>query len=554
MTEKTRESELALWRQMTQIPHRAYGSIVATFRAAIADNPDFSARAMVYLFKTSKIRDQQDAAVIAMLGARSNTGGAYAQYRQAGKAMLFGKSVYNIQPDGPWGLEPYRILRIVRFMASPFVVTRGNEELERFHTEKAAFAALPTIARREMTKANRKWRPGPDDGDEALVRRLGLTVGKDLDHIKSVRLMQTAVKDYLNALHANPDWWLAVEFQNREALHSLYFNKSATPRGFKPPDWVNGIVFHGKYPMGTKQAAIKAIAQSDDPEVWFQMATEYRLDDRILSSVLPNTTEAKMVRVSVMTPNQVRNSNWIERDGLLEIPEIKAAVLEKLAQATDSSGAFERKSAQFKDADVAEVSKKARDEAAKSGERIKGSVGVLVDISASMKEALQKGAVIAAQVAANAEDEVWMSFFDDTGRAYNVTGYNLSDIEQITRMLRTGGWTSVRAGFDAMHNKGFTPNKMVIVTDEGENRGRLSTSLRNTNWEGQISVVRVGQDQYTGRALSRDLVDKGYHPDIIETQDVEDYLLAEQVAELLGGPAAQTIADKIAATEIPMIV
>jgi len=561
MDEVLRKSRTEMWRKLTTVPHRAIGPLVRTYREAIKDDPDFAARAMVYLYRTSKIRDQADAATAAMLLASSETGRAYSDYRDAGRVMLVGNDVYSVDQDGNWGLPPYRTLRVLRFLHSPWVVTVGgnlDSEIERFHTEKAAVANLPRIARRELRKRSKDWRPPKDATDETLVQQANLVVVKDKDHPRASWALRRTTADWLEAMENNPSWWLGVEFLNRSNLRTAYVRKEWTPKRWRPKEWVRAAVFDGEYPEGSKRDVLRQISESNDPDEQLRLVRENKISYRILQSVLPDTPASKVVLVEAMTPTEALNSrSWLEESGILSIPAVKEVYLEKVRRADTSAAAIRtRVSAKGADEEVQKAVDDAANRAVKKGQLIEGDIAVLIDRSGSMSAALYAAAPIASYLAAHASDDasVRLVYFDSSARVFDVTGYSRSDIEEITSRIRPGGFTSMLSGWQALDRIDFIPNKAIFVTDGGENSGVLSDHLRQQGWEGQLSIVWVSDARRSDSAFQDRLERAGYTVDVIDARDSPDFeLVAEQAGELLGGPAAMTIADRINDTEIPRI-
>lgn len=548
MDELERRAYTDLWRIMSQVPHRVLGPAVRTMKQAISDDPDRAARTLVYLTMHGRIRDLKEAAVIALLQSR------WPDYREAGKALLLGSRVYKTDPGGIDGLPPYQIVRVNHYLRSPVTVSLTSfldGELERFYTVGAATTAMPRVARKHLAQRSRTWRAG-SLSDEQLVAQAGLHVVHDFEHCKVSRLRRRIIGDWLIALHGSPDWWYAVQLLNGPALQHLYSDKSNTLKGFRPPEWVRQAIFEGKFPKGTKRAALRQVASPDisisDKLVLVQ---EHKLDDRVLSSVLDGTPQSWILRIAAMTPRQAVNMrSALEGSGVLEMPEVMEVYVQKVAQATDSVGALNRKSAKGKDAQVEQAVQEAREKAAKV-DPIEGEVLVMVDKSSSMTQAISESAPIAARIAAAAQDRVFMSFFDSSARVAEATGMSLAEIEDKTSRIRPGGMTSMEQGYLAAKRTSVVPNKIVVITDGGENVGNLGNRLAHDSWEGNIVTVKIGR---YSEGFVANLRDAGYYTDEIDLPQQHDPFVADQVVALLGGPAAMTIADKIAATELPKIV
>lgn len=103
-----------LFQQLLLVPHKQLEPSVIAFREAIEDDPDFIARACVYVNTPEsgqKVRDIQDVACITLLQASPT----FPEYREAGRCATLGKSVY--PGCGMPGLPPFRIFRVERFIA-----------------------------------------------------------------------------------------------------------------------------------------------------------------------------------------------------------------------------------------------------------------------------------------------------------------------------------------------------------------------------------------------------------------------------------------------------
>lgn len=549
MDELERRAYTELWRTMSQVPHRVLGPAVRTMKAGVNDDPDRAARTLAYLVMHGRIRDLKEAAIITLLQS------PWQDYREAGKALLLGNRVYKTEPDGIDGLAPYQIVRVNSYLRSPIVVTSQahelDAELERFYTVSSATAELPRVARKHLAQRSHTWRAGALS-DEQLIQQAGLDIIHDFEHSKVSRLRRRIITDWLSAMHDSPDWWYAVQLLNGPALQHLYSDKSNTLGKFDPPEWVRQAIFEGKFPEGTKRAALKTIANgSASLSEKLALVQGHKLDDRVLSSVLDGTPQSWILRIAAMTPRQAVNMRAaIEGSGVLEMPEVLEVYTQKVAQAADSVGALNRESAKGKNVQVEQAVQQAREKAAKV-DPIEGEILVMVDKSSSMTQAIQEAAPIAARIAAAATDRVFMSFFDSSARVTEATGMSLNEIESKTSRIRPGGMTSMEQGYLAAKRAGVSPNKIVVITDCGENVGNMGSSLARDSWEGSIVTVKtVGA---RGEFISG-LQEAGYYTDEIELPRTHDPFVADQVVALLGGPPAMSIADKIAATELPRII
>jgi hypothetical protein len=114
MTTETNRARNILYRQLMQVPHRDYAPAVSQFRTALEEDPDFVMRACVYLaMGNTKIRDQEDISIITLLQSPA----IYRYAREAGRVLLLGSDFYDIEPAKMSGLPPFRVVRVLQFIA-----------------------------------------------------------------------------------------------------------------------------------------------------------------------------------------------------------------------------------------------------------------------------------------------------------------------------------------------------------------------------------------------------------------------------------------------------
>lgn len=513
----------ALYRQLMAVPHRKYGPMVAALRGALRDDPAFISRACVYVATGgSNIRDQQDSAVIALLQAPAT----YPEYREAGRCLLLGSDVYDIAPEGCPGLPPFRIFRIHDYMNSRVVARRNGEEVGRYMTFKEAQKGVPRIAARLNVPVG------------------SITVEVEREHAKSPRLMRSIMADYMEALERSPDWFDSVYLHNRHAVQALY-RQYRFPHGAR----VQAIVYENSPPADSKMGILRQIAQSDNPREQMRLVQEHKIPYRILVSVLPKITPAAgVILLEAMSPTEALNSRrWVESMGLLNIPECREAYEKKVSEVKSVASAQHRRSAQGEDEGVQRAIDAGKQQAVEKGERIGGNVLLVVDHSGSMQVSIRIAPMLAARIIPHCDGDVMLALHNDYARVENVTGYTLAQCEQSLRGVRAGGMTSHQAALDAAIRKGFEPDKIVFVTDGGENVGDFTGSLEQRGLCPQMVMLSLRGES---NVLARRLLDGGYQVDVLDF-DGDDYYLFDQIPALLGGPPALSLVERILETELP---
>jgi hypothetical protein len=533
MTEESR-ARVQFYNFVTRVPHRAYGNIVPLIRDGFERDPDFVSRACAYIATGgSKIRDQQDSAIIALLQSPAE----FVELRDAGAIFLVGNDVYPSDPSGYAGLPPWRVGRVDEHMRSPFSIRDGAVEVGRAPTLRAAQKKAGRIAHAKKVDAT-KYR-----------------IDRDASHSLASRRMRTIAGDYLRVLeenHARFDG--ALLHGGRGWLTDMY-----RFRHIKPGQRAQAILFDNDPPEDSKMYIVKQIAAETDVRKKIAMIGEHKIPYVMATSLLPKTEPAVLITlIAQMSPTEALNSRaWIERSGVLNIPEVKNAYLAKVRQATASVASAEhRRSAQGADADVSAAVSTAKDRAVAAERKIERRTLVLVDKSGSMQKAIEVAKRFATRIVPICVGELMCVAFDSTARPVDISKVEkLSDAVAAFKYIRADGQTSIEAGLRHALGKGFVPEQVVIITDGGENMGRYVRTLESMDQTyGQVpNTIVIGIPTSWQRNILAERIRMAGHPlEYLEYRG--DYYLFDQVAALLGGPPALSIVDRILATPIPVMV
>lgn len=485
MSEESRARSI-LFNSLTKVQHRDYAPMVADFRSAIEQDPDFIARACVHIAANSNIRDQQDVAIITLLQSPS----IYPEYREAGRVLLVGNDIYDVEPKDfsfP-NLPPFRFMRVVDYI-------RSSDR-------------------------------------------------------KIPRLMQSAVEDYFYTAETNPLRFDGMVMRNRSHMKKIYRHYH-----LKPSPRAQAVLFDNNPPADSKLAVLKLIANEKDPNAQARLVIENKIPYVVATSVLPKISPAVGVAlIDVMSPAEALNSRaWVEKSGLLEIPEVRDLYTTKVAQASTSAASAQfRKSAQGSDACVQEAVNKATEKAVSKQQRIQRNTLLMIDKSGSMEVAFPIAQQLGSRIAPLADGEFMCVLFNDYAQVLQVKGNSFADWQAAFRGQRAGGQTSMQAGFERAIAAGAMPEQIIIVTDEGENVGNLARSLLNYEQRtgSMPGVVIVACGGYSSHALSYNLNQAGIRFDRFEIKG-DDYYVYDQIAALLGGAPAQSIVERILETPLP---
>lgn len=554
MTEVDR-IERDLLRTMMEVPHRAYGPMVGTFRDALRQRPNFAACALAYLcLGGTEIRDQVDASIIALIQADASQ---FPNFREAGRCLLLGHDVYpDIEHDGGRiaGLEPFRVLRVWHYMTSPYIcrltVDGQRHEIERFPGEVAARSKLGRIVNRLNDEKNKR-RQALNLGDRTLTAA-DFDLEHDRDHVRAHNMVRSIMVDWFGSLNESPRRADGAVLFNRKTMRRAWKYHHFAPRQFP---YLHDLLF-GDPPEGSKLDVIKQIAAlANDPRGQATLAIENHIPLDVLVSV---TGKAHPILgamlIERMTPTQALNSQaWVVRSGLLAVPALRAAFEEKVAQATRSAAsAMHRESAQTDDEGLKAARAKAIEGAVKRQKEIVGPLLILVDESGTMRESLRAACEFAARTAVRTVEGRMIVGFNSRAWEVEVVGDSFADHQRAFAGERPGGRTSPAAGLEYALRHGFQPVRILLFTDCGENTGdfarthaRAADSLGH---EPQVVIVKLpGDDDSLTSRLNRE----GIAYDLFEVRQPGDYSIFDNVINVLTGRGPVSIVETIRETRLP---
>jgi len=482
-----------LYNSLMQVPHRDYAPLVSAFSDALVEHPAFASRAAVYVALNSKIRDQVDCAIIALLQADPN----FIEYRNAGQALLLGNAVYNTAPYDVDGLPPYRIFRI-------------NDFIQK--------------------------------SDNKITRRM-----KDI------------MTDYMLAVQEDSMWFDSLVLLNRSNVKSAY-------RHYHIPmnELSKAVLYDDNPPEDSKLAVLKVIANSDNPKEQAKLVIEHQIPYKVAQSVLGGFSPiVSIALIDVMTPTEALNSRaWVEKSGILEIPEVRDAYTAKLKKATKSVASADfRKSAQGSDVGLQSAINEAKETSVAKDARIGGQTDIWLDVSQSMNKAIE--------ITPRFASRIWPLCDDPVLIAHNVTAWEITvkdtgnPLQDVTNALhgtRAGGGTQFAPALAKSRELGRTPQRIVMLTDGGENgygnRPGLAEALARYESETgilpQLTMIEVRGPNYNADVLSERLNAVGYEIEKFVFND--DYYLFDQVTAFLQGETPKSLVENIMEVELPYVV
>lgn len=290
---------------------------------------------------------------------------------------------------------------------------------------------------------------------------------------KLPRSTRTAVRRYLKEREKNPAFFDRAALRGRQAMKHLYASLH-----IKPNERADAVLFKNNPPEDSLAFALKLMAIASSPLEQAQLIVEYNIPYTIAVGAIKQLTPTVLVAlINSMTPQEVINNlKSLQTRGVMDNPQVKALIDEKLekAQTDVRVSALKAKVA----ADVAELDaetaaklERVMDEQVKKRGKISKSTALLVDKSSSMENAIEVGKRIAALISGITQADLYVYAFDTLPYPVKASGNNLSDWERAFVHIKAGGATSIGAPLEAMRKRKQVVEQIILVTDEGENKG-----------------------------------------------------------------------------------
>lgn len=419
---------------------------------------------------------------------------SWLEFREAGQVLLLGNSIYETEPYPVEGLEPFRIFRIDQFIR---------------------------------------------DSDRKIPRR-----------------MTSIMTDYMTAVQENAIWFDSIVLHNRAKVKSVY-NNYHIPMN----DLAKAVLYDNAPPEGSKLHALKLIAQEKDVNAQARLIVENKIPYRIAKNLFVNgiTPAAGIAMIDVMSPTEALNSRaWIERSGLLQMPEVRDVYVDKIGKATASVASADfRKSAQGSDEEVQAAIDQAKEKAVVSDTRISGQTDIWMDMSGSMGQVITITPEFTSRIWPLCDDVVIIAH---NNNAWEIkvrdTGHPLQDVRNALRGSRATGGTRMAECLHYTRDRlGRMPQRIVYLTDEGETSGNLAGELSRYEQETgilpQFVIIRVASDGAYGSSttLSDNLTRLGLPFEKFEFTG--DYYIFDQITTLLQGEVPKSIIERVMEIDLP---
>ncbi len=416
---KTPEADLRLGmlNSLLTCPHRKLGMVHPLHAELVKADPRFYVRLAAWYADHGDVRDHKEMFVVTL--ATSDFPG----HRDTGLAMLR-------------ELPPYQLSRVIDFIHG--------------------------VTEEVMVDV------GGEKGKPAEKVKMTATDGLGRNVPRSVK---TEVVRYLREREADDRWFDATALQARKTLKRLY-----ALLHIKPAPRAQAVLFDEIPPEGSKLAGLKALAQTDDPDLQAKLIREHDVPFRVAVGLVKQVTPAVLkALVARMSPQEIINNlDMLRKRGGFEIADVKAMIESKLDAAKTATRVSAFKAETARDAVALPTEVKAKldavaDAQVKARGRIARPTALLIDKSGSMSQAIEIGKRLGSLLAAVADRELFVYAFDSIAYPVEAVGPDLAAWEKALTGITAGGNTSVGVGVEQLRRKKQYVEQLVVVTDEGEN-------------------------------------------------------------------------------------
>jgi hypothetical protein len=235
-------------------------------------------------------------------------------------------------------------------------------------------------------------------------------------------------------------------------------------------------LFDENPPPDSRLHALRELAAAKNPADQARAIVEHRIPYRVAATVVRQMTPSVLVAlVEQMSAQElINNLGALKRRGALDVPEIKAQVEAKLADAKTARRVSALKTGQAIEsagvsADLQKQLEEVADTQIKAKGRISRPTALLIDKSSSMDQAIELGKRIGALVSAICESELYAYAFDTMAHEINAAGTDLADWERALRGITANGATSCGVALKYLARKKQYVEQIVLITDEGQN-------------------------------------------------------------------------------------
>jgi len=367
-------------------------------------------------------------------------------------------------------------------IALPIINLRSLKKGDSEFAENAV-ASLMTLDPRNLVKAYKFNKELSEEG-------LHITGGHR-------RLLEEAMKKYLEIREEKIGWWIRTAVQHRSSLKELYTVSHYNPSTIiypslkkEDPDiTVQEILFEKNFPVNSIFYAIANLKNMQPSEAAGTILNRNIPFQIALGSLgvkkedFEKNPEFILALINGMSGQQLINSTkFLESIGVFRSKMLKSEYDKALTRATKDKkvstlkASKAMKSLEENDPDINKdiIEKLSKLQEAKISQKtIEGDWLILGDCSGSMQSAVKLAKEIASYITKSVAGKVYLIFFNTEPRVFDVTGKKLEEIEKEAKHIQAWGGTSCGCGLKYLQDKNIIINGIALVSDGGDNTSPL---------------------------------------------------------------------------------
>jgi hypothetical protein len=444
MSKQEQDIRVEILNALLTTPHRALDKIWPVHKELIAKDPRFYVRLAAWYADNGDVRDHKEMFIVSLVLSD------FAGHRDVGLAMLR-------------ALPPYQVVRVVDFIAG----RKSTRKMRKGEDKKALAQASKAVRRGIARKLFGSKQPTESDAVAAPS-----TITEEFGLFRNVpRAMKTEITRYLQEREADPQWFDGSVLTARKAMKRLYALLHV-----RPGERAQKILFEKDPPADSRLYALRELAAAENPADQAKAIVQHKIPYRVAATVVRQMTPTVLVAlIEQMSAQELINSlGALKRRGVLDVPEIKALVEAKLAEAktADRVSALKAEKA-IEAAGVSDEMRKALEDIADTQIKAKGRISrptaLLVDKSSSMHEAIELGKRIGAMISAICESQLYTYAFDTMAHEIVADGKDLAAWERAFYGITANGSTSCGVALKNLERKKQYVEQIIMITDEQQN-------------------------------------------------------------------------------------
>lgn len=315
------------------------------------------------------------------------------------------------------------------------------------------------------------------------------------------RMLEAAIKQYLEVRERDIDWWTSAVIRSRKAMKELYIVSHK-----QQPTFVDQILFRGEYPGGSAFEAVANLKRMAPMEA-AGAVLHHNIPFTVASCAGVNLDDPAMLIALVQ--NMSATELITAANQLSKLKAWKVGAVQDAFQEATGKAKTDKRANVLKAQKAAETVEGAREELAKVQEAaveslrgINGDWLVLADKSPSMAHSIEAGKQLAALLARCVKGKVHLTFFDSSPVSFDVSGKTLDEVQKMTKHIVSGSATSIGCGLRALRERKETVDGIVIISDGEENTAPFFPD-EYKKLEGEPALyyiqMRGGMDNLLGR-------------------------------------------------------